>query len=98
MQITSDGGTEPVWAAQSGEIFYRAGDEIRVVPTRLAKGFEFDAPQRFLRVVAAGETRGMFDVTPDGKRILAVTIPEESRPRQIDLVLDWTARMARENR
>jgi serine/threonine-protein kinase len=98
MQITSDGGTEPVWAAQSREIFYRAGDEIRVVPTRLAKGFEFDAPQRFLRVVAAGETRGMFDVTPDGKRILAATIPEESRPRQINLLLDWATTVARENR
>ena len=98
-QISSDGGTEPIWA-QTGEIFYRVGEEMRAVVTRTTKGFEFDGPRGLFktRIVPADGTARTFDVTPDGKRILAVTIPEESRPREIDVVLDWAALLARHGR
>jgi hypothetical protein len=36
-----------------------------------------------------------FDVTADGARLLAVTIPDASRPRQIEIVTDWAKELER---
>ncbi|HZI63321.1 MAG TPA: hypothetical protein VFE44_01005, partial [Thermoanaerobaculia bacterium] len=97
VQVSADGGRRPIWA-RNGEIFYRRFDEIRVVSTRLGENFEFDPPRPLFTYPilpgAEAESR-TFDVTPDGERILALTIPEASRPRQIEIVTDWTAELAR---
>ena len=34
-------------------------------------------------------------VTPDGTRILAVTIPAANTPRQIEIGTDWTSELMR---
>lgn len=34
---------------------------------------------------------GQFDVTREGRRILAIRIPPESPPRRIEVVIDWRA-------
>ncbi len=96
-QVTADGGTEPVWA-QNGEIFYRHDDEIRVLSTRLRDGFAFDPPSRlfsFPIVAGSGDYTRTFDVTADGARLIAVTIPDASRPRQIEIVTNWTSALER---
>jgi dipeptidyl aminopeptidase/acylaminoacyl peptidase len=97
VQVSSDGGTEPRWAG-NGEIFYRHDDEVRVVAPRRAGRLEFDAPRSlFAFPIAPGGNSEFrtFDVTRDGARILAVTIPAASRPRQIEIVADWTSELAR---
>jgi serine/threonine-protein kinase len=97
VQVSSDGGSEPLWAA-NGEIFYRRHDELRVVSTRLGQRFEFDAPRELFRLSlpeGSGLTSRVFDVTADGKRILAVTTPETSMPRQIEVVTDWARELRR---
>jgi serine/threonine-protein kinase len=97
VQVSSDGGTQPLWAG-NGEIFFRHDDEVRVVAARRAGRLEFDAPRSlFAFPIAAagnGELR-TFDVTRDGARILAVTIPATNRPRRIEIVTDWTSELAR---
>jgi len=97
VQLSSDGGTDPLWA-QSGEILYLRDDEVRVVATRLAGRAEFDAPRslfRFPIVPGSDHDSRSYDVTADGKRILAVTIPEGSRPQRVEVVTDWTRQLAR---
>jgi Tol biopolymer transport system component len=42
IQLSSDGGTDPVWA-RNGEIFYLHEHELRVVPARPAGRTEFGA-------------------------------------------------------
>jgi len=98
-QISADGGREPRWAG-NGELFYRRGNELRVVATRLAGRFEFDAPRTLftfplLSYATGGVPVRVFDITRDGKRILTITIPELLRPRQIDIVTDWVSEVAR---
>jgi len=93
VQVSADGGTEPVWAP-NGEIFYRHGDEFRAVVTRSSPRFEFDPPRTLFThgvLVASAEDSRTWDVARDGARILAISIPEVDRPRQIELVTDWTA-------
>ncbi len=97
-QVSADGGTEPVWARGSGEIFFRHGDELRLVTTRLVEGFEFEPPLTLFSLPLAhgdeADTRS-YDVTADGTRILAIRTPEASVPRQIEIVTDWTSELAR---
>lgn len=60
--------------------------------------FEFDAQRVLFQarvvspIVSGNQIFQAFDVSPDRTPILAVTIPEESRPRQIDLLLNWAGR------
>ena len=96
-QISADGGREPLWA-RNGEIFYRRGDELRVVATRRAGRFEFDSPRvlfTFPIIPGGGVTSRTFGVSADGQRILAITTPAASRPRQIEIVTDWAGELER---
>jgi serine/threonine-protein kinase len=97
-QISPDGGTEPLWAHGSGEIFYRHGDEMRVVPTRTGPRFEFEAARTLfvLPIDHGGDTVRNYDVTPDGERVLAVRVPDAYAPRRVDIVTDWLDELARQ--
>jgi hypothetical protein len=97
VQLSSDGGTDPLWAL-SGEIFHLRDDELRVVATRLGTRAEFDAPRplfRFPIVPGSDHDSQTYDVTADGRRILAVTNVPGSRPQRFEIVTDWTRELAR---
>jgi serine/threonine-protein kinase len=98
-QISANGGREPRWA-RNGEIFFRSGDELRVVSTRLAAGFEFDTERvlfnfPILPHPSGGVSVRVYDVSSDGRRILAITTPAALRPHHIEIVTDWTSELAR---
>jgi serine/threonine-protein kinase len=104
VQLTADGGREPFWAA-NGELFFRRDNELRVLSRRsgipgLAGDLDFNAPRTLLTFPILPYTTGgvpsrTYAVTRDGQRILAITFPELLRPRQIDIVTDWTTELAR---
>jgi serine/threonine-protein kinase len=97
IQLSSDGGTDPVWA-RNGEIFYLHERELRVVPARPAGRVAFDSPRvLFSYPIVHGTIHESqtFDVSRDGSRIIAVTIPDASRPRQMEIVTDWTHEIER---
>ena len=83
VQVSSDGGTDPLWA-RNGEIFYLHDDEMRVVAARLAGRSRVRRAADPLLLPrsppAPINDSQTYDVTRDGSRILAVTIPEASRP------------------
>ncbi|MFT7480772.1 MAG: WD40 repeat protein, partial [Gammaproteobacteria bacterium] len=95
-QVSASGGTEPLWA-QNGDIFYRHDDHLYVVTVRPGESLEFDPPRRLLAFETVdSSTQGRcFDVSADGQRIIAVTTPEASRPRQIEIVPNWTQALER---
>jgi serine/threonine-protein kinase len=97
VQISSGGGTDPVWA-RNGEIFYLHEHELRVVSARLAGRGTFDASRvLFSYPIVPGTIHEAqtFDVSRDGARVIAVTIPEASRPRQMEIVTNWTRELER---
>ena len=97
VQVSSDGGTDPVWA-RNGEIFYLHENQVRVVSTRVGQRVEFAAARTLFSypiIPAAMHDSRAFDVTRDGGRIIAVTVPQESRPRQVEVVTDWTSSLER---
>jgi eukaryotic-like serine/threonine-protein kinase len=75
-QVSSGGGSAPVWAHNGRELFYASGKNLYVV--RITPGSPFTAePPRILfpipeRVRAGSLLRGTFAITPDDQRFLMV--------------------------
>ena len=77
---------------------YLHDNEVRVVSTRGGRRVEFDAARTLFSypiIPAAMHDTKTFDVTRDGSRIIAVTVPQENRPRQMEVVTDWTSNLER---
>jgi eukaryotic-like serine/threonine-protein kinase len=97
IQLSSDGGTDPVWA-RNGEIFYLHENQLRVIAARAKGRVEFDAPRTLFTypiIPATIHDTQTFDVTRDGARVIAVTVPEGSEPRQLEVVTDWARELER---
>ncbi|MBP1620101.1 MAG: serine/threonine protein kinase, partial [Acidobacteria bacterium] len=82
-QVSADGGTEPFWARGSGELFYRHGDEMRVVQARVSPAFELGAVRTLFKLSfhQQGHDERTYRVTPDGQRVLAGRVPDSAAPR-----------------
>ncbi len=88
-QISTEGGTEPVWA-RNGELFYRNGDKMMAVATNTKANFSADTPKvLFEGHYATYNTMPAYDVTPDGQRFLLAKTAEQG-PQEISVVLNWT--------
>ena len=68
-RLTVGGATEPRWAANGREIYFRRGTEIHVVRLRLDDGGVAEATSSERLFDAGGDIRS-FDVSPDGTRFL----------------------------
>jgi len=77
-QISSDGGTQPLWRRDGRELFYRdrAGNMV-AAPVLAGPGFATGAPRALFsttRYLAEGNSTS-YDVTPDGSRFLMILRP-----------------------
>jgi serine/threonine protein kinase len=93
-QISTDGGTEPVWA-RNGELFYRNRDKMMAVGTTTRSNFSADKPKvLFEEHYATYNTMPAYDVTPDGQRFLLAKTGEQG-PQEINVVLNWVEELQR---
>jgi Tol biopolymer transport system component len=96
-QISREGGAQPRWRRNGGELFYLAPDRVLMaVPVKAG------APLQIGRLTALFRTRleylGLqgplfmagYDVTADGQRFL-LNAPPEQVAVPIDVLLNWTA-------
>ena len=89
VQVSTNGGTEPIWARDAPEIFYRDGTDSMVVanvttnPTVGVTGRRvlFDA-SRYL----AGLFGRAYDVSPDGQRFVMIQTGGQAATREVILV------------
>ena len=91
-QISTDGGSEPVWSADGRQIFYRNGDTMMVVdiendPVSVASRPRVLFEQRFATLPFFVGTRN-YDVTADGERFLMIK-DEAQSSGVINIVLNW---------
>jgi Tol biopolymer transport system component len=92
-QISTEGGTEPVWNPNGRELFYRSGDKMMAVDIVTQAGFAAGKP----RILFEGKyepsplTNPNYDVSPDGQRFLMLrpSETEQTAPTQINVVLNW---------
>jgi eukaryotic-like serine/threonine-protein kinase len=82
IQISNDGGTDPVWKRTGGELFYRRDDSMMAVSVSTTPAFSAGRPQELWKghyspgmsssCGGPGLTSSNYDVTPDGQHFLMI--------------------------
>ncbi len=93
-QISTNGGTMPVWAQNGRELFYMSSGNFMSVGVTTRPTFSASTP----RIVAdyppflmGPLSNGVYDVSPDGQRFLFVKANvENGPPDEVRVVLNWT--------
>jgi Tol biopolymer transport system component len=91
-QISTEGGTEPVWNRNGRELFYRSGDKMMAVDIATQPSFAAGTPRLLFegQYVPAPGASPNYDVSPDGQRFLMLKpIEQAAGPTQINVVLNW---------
>ncbi len=93
-QVSVNGGRQPRWSRDAGELFYLEGETLMAVPVTTGLRFSpgiprplFKAPSLFRQ---QGEVRRTYDVSADGRRFLLAEPPVPSEP-VIRVVRNWFA-------
>jgi hypothetical protein len=99
VQISTEGGTEPMWARNGRELFYRNGDKMMASAVQVKPTFAAAKPKLlFVRHYEATPQSFLanYDVSPDGQRFLMIKASEqESAATQINVVLNWSDELRR---
>ena len=90
VQVSSNGGTEPVWSRDGRRLFYRGNKKFMAATVTTAPTFAVVSRDVFLddTFVSAGSPHANYDVSPDGKRLLVLEAAEDA---QIFIVHNWGA-------
>ena len=98
-QISTEGGTEPVWNPNGRELFYRSSDKMMAVEITTQPSFSAGKPRVLFegRYEPTPATFPDYDITPDGQRFLMLKPAEagEAAPTQINVVLNWFEELKR---
>ena len=99
-QVSTQGGTEPRWARNGRELFFRSGNKMMVVEISTEPALKATAPRVLFegRYIRSGTRPGYpeYDVTADGRRFVMVQpVEPESAPTQINVVLNWFEELKR---
>ena len=107
IQVSTDGGTDPVWKRSGGELYYRNGDSMMVVNVSTAPTFTAGRPRELWKghyshgmstsCDPPGATSSNYDVTADGKRFLMVKDDDRDRTvsKQVVVVLGLAGELNR---
>ncbi len=92
-QISTNGGTEPVWNPNGRELFYRNGEKMMAVDISSQPGFSAGKQKMLFEghYLPTTVAQPDYDVSPDGQRFLMVKPSEQTQtaPAQINVVLNW---------
>jgi Tol biopolymer transport system component len=98
-QISTDGGTEPVWNRNGRELFYRNGNKMMAVEITTQPSFALGNPRVLLEgpYMLATVPISNYDVSPDGRRFLMIKPTEQAQAAatQINVVLNWFEELKR---
>jgi hypothetical protein len=98
LQISTEGGTEPVWSRNGRELFYRSGDKMMAVEIDTRSSFSAGKPKSLFQgsYLPAPALLANYDVAPDGRHFLMLKPGgEEQAPTQVNLVLNWFEELKR---
>jgi Tol biopolymer transport system component len=92
-QISTEGGSEPVWNPKGGELFYRNGNKMMAVEGMTQPTFSVGKPKMLFEGPYLPTPRSFpnYDVSADGQRFLMLKANEQAQaaPTQINVVLNW---------
>jgi eukaryotic-like serine/threonine-protein kinase len=109
IQVSADGGTDPVWRRSGEELFYRNADRMMVVPVAIGERVTAGRPQELWKgdyshgmgssCGMPGATSSNYEVTSDGQRFLMIKDDKHSFiSRRIVVVQGWGEELRRMTR
>lgn len=101
IQVSSDGGSEPVWSRDGRTLFYRR-NSLDMMSADLLPGstIRFSTPRKLFSgpQFSGGGNRANFDVSADGQRFLMVLL-DQPRPRvRLAATINWAQHLAPSSR
>ena len=98
-EISDEGGTEPLWARNGKQLFYRRTGQVWAVDVQTAPDFALSKPRPLFeaRGYGSGTFTNGWDVSLDGQRFLMVKM-EDRKPQPITemiLVQNWFEELKR---
>lgn len=103
-QVSTNGGTQPLWARNGRELFYESMGTLMRVPVKTGSTFEHGTPEKVIDAPYLVRTFGgllarSYDVSADGQRFLMLkeTSGADERPpsARIILVQNWFEELKR---
>jgi serine/threonine-protein kinase len=97
-QVSTGGGTEPLWGSEGNELFYRTATSLMVMPVKSGGPPTFGKPRALFNLGRYVASLGRnYDIAPKGDRfILAAPIaPESGAAGQIVVVQNWQEELKR---
>ena len=90
-QISTGGGSQPVWSRDGKELFYRGERQLLAVGVRLSPTFSAGDRRRLFDDTYEIEHRDdrNYDVSVDGKRFLMLKVERPASSAQLTVVLNW---------
>jgi hypothetical protein len=94
-QVSTQGGTQPLWSRNGRQIFYRAGDKLMVVDLSSVGDLTLSQPRQLFeqRYVFQNISIANYDVSPDGQRFLMVK--DEAGAGRLYVVHNWFEELKR---
>jgi Tol biopolymer transport system component/predicted Ser/Thr protein kinase len=89
--VSTDGGNQPVWCPEGGELFYSKGDQMVAVAVETAPTLDIGTPH----VLFEGQFSGSYDVSPDCQRFVMKRELRGEAHRQLNVVLNWYEELKR---
>jgi serine/threonine-protein kinase len=88
-QVSTRGGTQPLWNPNGREIFYRNGDKMMAVELSIGADLTLSQPRQLFeqRYVFQNISLANYDVSLDGQRFLM--IKDEAGSGRLNVVLNW---------
>ena len=96
-QVSTEGGTEPRWAPNGREIFFRNGARMMSVPVSAGSRFEPGQPVLLFEAnyrMDHADHLPNYDIAPDGRFLMLQTV-ESAESNNIHVVLNWTEELKR---
>lgn len=93
-RVSTDGGQSPAWAPDGKQLFFlpMRADAMMSVAIRLGSPPEVGIPRKLFSVPTNVAPPGVnFSVSPDGRRLLIMTLPQNPEDLPLTLVQNWTA-------
>jgi serine/threonine protein kinase/Tol biopolymer transport system component len=106
LQVSSRGGTDPVWRRDGRELFYRNGRQMLAVEVKAGRALQLSTPVAlwegaYLAGVGSscgmpGPTSANYDVTADGQRFVMIAEDGETAEcRSLQVVSNWSRTVGR---
>ncbi len=95
-QISTAGGSEPVWAPSGRELFYRNANQMLAVEIETEEGLRAGRPHvLFEKEFEFTNNFRNYDISLDGKRFVMVQTPDSTERGQLEIVFNWFEELER---